>query len=94
MTAAGWTAWLGATIFEFGSVLGLLEAWNRGDVANFGFAVEQKLGFEEGQKKMKKWIWFSLDPRYFRELGFLAAFVQFWGATIFWISGYVCATSF
>ncbi|KAF9005269.1 hypothetical protein BDZ89DRAFT_1080229 [Hymenopellis radicata] len=96
MTATGWTAWLGATIFEFGSVLGLLEAWNRGDVANFGFVVEQKLGYaakeeealvEKGIPK-KKWVWFSLDPRYFRELGFLAAFVQFWGATIFWISGY------
>ncbi|KAJ7794646.1 hypothetical protein B0H14DRAFT_3556636 [Mycena olivaceomarginata] len=36
----------------------------------------------------KKWIWFSTDDKYFHELGFLAAFVQYWAATIFWISGF------
>lgn len=36
----------------------------------------------------KKWVWFSLDTKYFHELGFLGAFFQFCGATIFWISGY------
>ncbi|KAJ7794648.1 hypothetical protein B0H14DRAFT_2922629 [Mycena olivaceomarginata] len=30
----------------------------------------------------KKWIWFSTDGKYFHELGFLAAFVQYWAATI------------
>jgi hypothetical protein len=39
----GWTAWLGATIFEVGSILGILEAWNRDDVASFGWNVEQVL---------------------------------------------------
>jgi hypothetical protein len=37
----------------------------------------------------KKWIWFYTDDKYFHELGFLAAFVQYWAATIFWISGSV-----
>lgn len=36
----------------------------------------------------KKWVWFSLDTKYFHELGFLGAFFQLCGATIFWISGY------
>jgi len=30
--STGWTAFLGATIFEIGSVLGILEYWNRDDV--------------------------------------------------------------
>ena len=33
--------------------------------------------------------WFTLDRKYWRKFGFLAAFFQLWGATIFWISGYV-----
>lgn len=38
-----------------------------------------------GEKQ--KWVWFSTDTKYWHELGFLAAFSQFCGATIFWISG-------
>jgi hypothetical protein len=99
----GWTAWLGATIFEFGALCGLWEAWNRGDAADFGWNVKMLMhGDHEnnstpdnstpGSEKpatapKKKWIWFSTDGKYFHELGFLAAFVQYWAATIFWISG-------
>jgi hypothetical protein len=98
----GWTAWVGATIFEFGAICGLWEAWNRGDTADFGWGVKMLLEGEPapntsessspGSEKAnsppkKKWIWFSADRKYFHELGFLAAFVQYWAATIFWISG-------
>ncbi|KIY50007.1 hypothetical protein FISHEDRAFT_65014 [Fistulina hepatica ATCC 64428] len=97
---AGWSAWVGAAIFELGSILGVLEAWNRTDVADFGWAVEHAWEELEGKsmeadsakttdhRPPHKWIWFSTDGKYFHELGFLAAFVQFWAATIFWICGY------
>lgn len=39
--AGGWTAWLGATIFEFGAICALLEAWNRDNTVDFGWAVQQ-----------------------------------------------------
>jgi len=101
-TGGGWTAWLGATIFEFGALAGLWEAWNRGDTADFGWGVRMLMHGEPaddtenstpGSEKpsgapQKKWIWFSRDGKYFHELGFLAAFVQYWAATIFWISGF------
>jgi hypothetical protein len=37
----GWTAWLGATVFEFGSVLLMLEAVNENREACFGWALEE-----------------------------------------------------
>ncbi|KAF7323645.1 hypothetical protein MKEN_00585200 [Mycena kentingensis (nom. inval.)] len=106
MEGTGWTAWLGATIFEFGALAGLWEAWNRGDVADFGWNVGRlarvhresesespnstpNLKTEASPQKPKhEWIWFSTSGKYFHELGFLAAFVQYWAATIFWISGF------
>lgn len=39
--ASGWSAFVGATIFEFGSILLLLEAINAKRTACFGWAVEQ-----------------------------------------------------
>ncbi|TFK41438.1 hypothetical protein BDQ12DRAFT_645878 [Crucibulum laeve] len=134
----GWTAFLGATIFEIGSVVGMWEAWNRDDTAAFGWNVKRVLtgtrdeeqgqgqGYQKGEKEVlerdangrrnpngnrnengdkengslafsnpvddeaprKQWVWFSLDSHYFHELGFHGAFWQFWGATIFWISGF------
>ncbi|KAJ6572104.1 hypothetical protein B0H19DRAFT_937256 [Mycena capillaripes] len=98
----GWTAWLGATIFEFGALFGLWEAWNRGETADFGWNVKKLVhgdaaaenggstpGSENSSGAPKqKWIWFSTSGKYFHELGFLAAFVQYWAATIFWISGF------
>jgi hypothetical protein len=122
---AAWTAFIGATVFEFGSVFGMWEAWNRDDdigVDGFGEAVENAIfpdhvadkkdgdlengthqtptpppdekqrsqqGGGEGKEKEKKWIWFSADPKYWHEVGFLAAWFQLCAATIFWISGCV-----
>jgi hypothetical protein len=103
--SSGWTAFLGATIFELGSIFGILEAWNRGDAASFGWGVEKAFrhmsGDEEGltagsaqsetaadqQKPTEQWTWFTLDRKYWHELGFLAAFSQLCAASIFWISG-------
>lgn len=114
----GWTAWVGATIFEVGSVCGMWEAWNRDDVADFGWGVERALKGKHGRtqetvingkenidkengvgedapekspvnKPQKQWKWWSSDGKYWREIGFLAAFAQFCAASIFWISGYV-----
>ncbi|RDB30427.1 hypothetical protein Hypma_007169 [Hypsizygus marmoreus] len=93
--SVGWTAWVGATIFEIGSILGILEAWNRDDVVDFGWNVERELIFhsEKAAKPPTTWIWFSTDPKFFHELGFLAAFSQLCAATIFWISGWTAIPS-
>jgi hypothetical protein len=40
-------------------------------------------------KPRKPWIWWSTDPKFFHEIGFLASFFQFIAATVFWISGSV-----
>ncbi|TFK72787.1 hypothetical protein BDN72DRAFT_281817 [Pluteus cervinus] len=127
---AGWSAWVGASVFEIGAWLAMWEAWNRDDTANFGWNTMQLLmhvhppphlrreshhtlqhhqsnsssrintppsphlgqGSSEKQYGEKphqqQWIWFSMDPKYWHELGFLAAFSQLCGATIFWISGF------
>ncbi|KDR68383.1 hypothetical protein GALMADRAFT_104940 [Galerina marginata CBS 339.88] len=109
---AGWTAFIGATVFEVGSVIGLLEAWNRHDAVAFSNNSSKESldpeNSDNGTKRSedvhleamntlpkadqtstkKKWIWFSTDSKYFHELGFLAAFFQLLGATIFWISGF------
>ncbi|KAE9390303.1 hypothetical protein BT96DRAFT_1024605 [Gymnopus androsaceus JB14] len=119
-SAVGWTAWVGATIFEVGSVLGMLEAWNREDTANFGWGVRKALGHDDPEaggnmatsnssdtipgsrsesekeskpKPKRQWIWFSTDAKYWHEMGFLAAFAQFCGASIFWISGFTALPS-
>ncbi|KAJ3508693.1 hypothetical protein NLJ89_g5616 [Agrocybe chaxingu] len=109
----GWTAFVGATIFEIGSVLGILEAWNRDDRANFGWGISihhpstdnavlnngqpykpsgDPFKFDSLEEKRvsgdKKWIYFPANSKYWREMGFLAAFFQLIGATIFWISGF------
>lgn len=46
---------------------------------------------EEYPKQADSWVWFpsvhELTSHYLREIGFLACFAQFCGATIFWISG-------
>lgn len=41
--AAGWTAFVGASIFEIGALFGVWEAWNRDDAANFGWSIERTL---------------------------------------------------
>ncbi|KAH0581938.1 hypothetical protein H2248_011608 [Termitomyces sp. 'cryptogamus'] len=92
----GWTAFVGATIFEAGSILGILEAWNREDAADFGwnfYLLHHKntandIGSGHPEKPSKQWIWFTMDTKYFHELGFLAAFFQLLAASVFWISGF------
>ncbi|KAI9767605.1 MAG: hypothetical protein M1839_004462 [Geoglossum umbratile] len=139
--AAGATAFLGATVFEVGSVLLLLEAVNERREGCFGWAVERVLvGGEEGigeaerevlrpdlegcrhrhrrrhgrrrrfwkrvtgrspkpptetpevEDKPLSWTWFpswhDLQTHYLHEIGFLASFIQFLSATIFWIAGF------
>ena len=119
----GWTAFVGATIFEIGSVLLMFEAVNENRAGCFGWALErvfdEKVGHwmikaaqdrdackhhhankknfvGEGTKTVqdgvKAWRWFptwyELSTHYLHELGFLAVLSQFFGATIFWISGF------
>lgn len=108
---SGWSAWVGATIFEVGSILLILEAWNRDDVAYFGYAVAHTLEGDRctlAEKERSnngtvndtgeiavsdhvggkiRWVWWSTDPKYWHEIGFVAGFSQLCGASIFWISG-------
>ncbi|KAJ7598488.1 hypothetical protein C8J56DRAFT_848328 [Mycena floridula] len=101
LDAGGWTAWVGATIFEFGSVFGMWEAWNRDDTVNFGWGVEKAL-YPDSEAAVdtppvsekeptvptrRQWKWFSTDRKYWHEFGFLAAFAQLCAASIFWIAG-------
>lgn len=133
---AGWTAMIGATIFEVGAVMGVLEAVNENRTDCFGWALEKAVTEEEArivarhngcqhhhgsrrtflggrlnerldrveadgvvdekggdgrQKRRFTWCptWYELRTHYFRELGFLAAFIQLLGATIFWVPGIV-----
>ncbi|KAJ6545286.1 hypothetical protein B0H19DRAFT_1266743 [Mycena capillaripes] len=86
----GWTAWLGATIFEFGALFGLWEAWNRGNTANFGWGVkkitaerrcprQERREYTRGRKLLQN-AEAEMD---------LVLYEQKPGAaTIFWISGF------
>ncbi|KAG6873916.1 hypothetical protein C0995_009697 [Termitomyces sp. Mi166 len=73
----GWTAFIGATIFEAGSILGVFEAWNRDDVANFGWnlyilhhknTADGSSATGHPGKLSKQWIWFTTNTKYFHEL--------------------------
>ncbi|KAF4625392.1 hypothetical protein G7Y89_g12774 [Cudoniella acicularis] len=83
-TAGGITAFIGATIFEFGSVLLMLEAVNENTADCFGWALEEVLeenglirvkpdGCTHHHKNRKNLIGKGQAPE---------------GATIFWISGF------
>lgn len=130
----GVSAVVGATIFELGSILLMIEAVNENRSECFGWALEQALdrsgddlllrkqdandcrhhhsekntfvssneaaskesgGEKEGdetQAKGRKWTWWpswsELRTHYLRDIGFLACLSQFFGATVFWISGF------
>jgi hypothetical protein len=133
---AGLTSMLGATIFEVGAVMALLEAVNENRTDCFGWALEKAVSEEQerlvarhsgcrhhhgskrtflggglseradskeaddvvdekggdGRGKRKfTWVptWYELKTHYFRDIGFLAAFIQWMGATIFWVPGIV-----
>ncbi|EIM81365.1 uncharacterized protein STEHIDRAFT_103768 [Stereum hirsutum FP-91666 SS1] len=144
----GVTAFIGASMFEIGSVLLMIEAFNENRAGCFGWQFErlflsgsngskQDLDIEEGKAIRLKpdtdhcthhhpnrknlvgkgrtekaaiqadsetmdensvsgstdrsWVWFptmnELRTHYLREIGFLACFSQFIGASIFWIAG-------
>lgn len=117
-SGGGITAFIGATIFEIGSLLLMFEAVNENRTQCFGWALEQALesgesvllrpdpdgcehhhsdrrsfimrqnGEGETDRSWEWWpTWEELRSHYFREIGFLACFSQFVGATIFWIAG-------
>ena len=146
LTGGGITAFIGATVFEIGSVLLMFEAINEKREGCFGWALERLFSGDDGDEKIRvkpdadgcahhhtnkknlvgkadihessridqeglsgalnrevealegsgtsgrSWQWFpsynELTTHYLRELGFLASFAQFAGATIFWISGF------
>ena len=115
----GWTAFIGATIFEIGSIFGIWEVWNadfmafeshangggslanankdlEGGVQNSDTQTADKMDgkaytwthtLTEKPKPRPKWVWFSMDPKYWHQLGWYAAFFQLLAASIFWISG-------
>jgi len=125
----GLTGFIGATVFELGSVLLMLEAVNENRTDCFGWALERSIsnqhlrlstapghacrhhhfsrrsflkapsiasdgkttdddGDSTSERLWNWWpTWEELRTHYFREIGFLACFFQFWGATIFWIAG-------
>jgi len=103
VTAIGWTAWLGATIFAIAASLPVWEAWNRGESAYFGGSFDQAIHHgvilrnDKGVTTISSqkttghpqgWIWFTTDTRYWHEIGFVAGVIQCCGALIFWISGF------
>jgi hypothetical protein len=142
LVGGGVTAFIGATIFEIGSVLLLLEAVNANQTNCFGWALEtvisktredgsheharmevrpsmqecqhhhanrksflrgrnmrgsdddaasDDLEFVTSSSDGRSFRWIpsisELRTHYFHELGFLASFVQFLSATVFWIAG-------
>ncbi|KAJ5468735.1 hypothetical protein N7475_006487 [Penicillium sp. IBT 31633x] len=144
LVGGGVTAFIGATIFEFGSVLLLLEAINANHTGCFGWALEtvllkssdedghqqamtevrptlsecehhhanrrsflrgKRIHIDESARSLadatgyvtsspdgRSFRWFpsmsELRSHYLHELGFLASFVQFMSASIFWIAGF------
>lgn len=142
--AGGWTGFVGATIFELGGVLLILEAFNTNHTGCFGWALETALEktIEDGiprhmnelrptasrcehhhanrksflgerhyhandnahsQRDDTGYVTSSTDGRsfrwipsmselrthYFHEIGFIASFILFVSATIFWIGAIV-----
>ncbi|KAI4151224.1 MAG: hypothetical protein LQ340_003624 [Diploschistes diacapsis] len=53
--AGGWTAFVGATVFEVGSVLLMLEAVNENQAGCFGWALERALESGDEEKEIGGW---------------------------------------
>jgi hypothetical protein len=49
---------------------------------------EEPKGDKDQSKPHRRFIFFPSNPQLWREIGFVASFVQFWAASIFWISGW------
>lgn len=81
-------AWNRKDVVEFGGAVerALHHDDSQHDNEN-GNGNDKSGGTYEDMPKDKKWIWWSTERKYWREVGFLAAFAQFCAATIFWISG-------
>lgn len=148
LDGAGITAFMGATIFEFASILLMLETMNENRTGHFGWAVEELMDNEAQKVRMrirkdydhcqhfhenrhgllqkpsladqdyqdrskeygfsstdlektkspyenahqKSWTWLvsyaDFKAHYLRDIGFLACSAQFFGASVFWISGF------
>ena len=109
----GWTAFVGATIFEVGSIFGIWEVLNAERMSFESKRVDrgaklddveeadtEKGGGEQSKTQMSedsdwlpqtnvrpRWVWFTVEARYWRDLGWYGAFFQLLAASIFWISG-------
>ncbi|RTE71484.1 hypothetical protein BHE90_014109 [Fusarium euwallaceae] len=102
--AAGLTALVGATVFEVGSVLLMLEAVNENRSDCFGWAVEESVDgvlhlktvhecrHSHAQKRTfvagKSINEHQVDESPTEDGRFLACSAQMFGATVFWISGF------
>lgn len=129
-TAGGLAAFIGATLFQLGAVLLVVEAVNANQTGCFGWALEQTLTHDSEEKhhhssgrvmrctpnphkcahhhrdkhnlvkdpassgpssSNRRWEWWptwtELWTHYFHELGFVANFSLFVGATVFYVSG-------
>jgi len=90
-TAAAWCAFAGGTLFELGAYLMYVESLNTGHEQLFGpalWGLVGRQGMGEGADRVEgkriKFRWIGLGS--WRELGFTASFIQWWAASIFWIS--------
>ncbi|GBE84485.1 hypothetical protein SCP_0604640 [Sparassis crispa] len=86
--AAAWCAFAGGTFFEVGSYLMVVEALNTGHEQMFGPALWGLVSGENFDSEMPakpvQFRWYGVGS--WRELGFLACFIQMIAATVFWIS--------
>ena len=120
-TGGGVTAFVGATLFQIGAVLVVIEATNENQAGCFGWEMEHALGDKNSSRyrpkleacthhhhdrksfvsnqssdpsnppdRARRWewwpTWLELHSHYIHELGFLASFTLFVGATIFYVS--------
>ncbi|EIN04636.1 hypothetical protein PUNSTDRAFT_146307 [Punctularia strigosozonata HHB-11173 SS5] len=100
-TAAAWWAFAGGTLFEVGSYLMLVESLNTGHENLFGPALwnlidkpahDYALGSTETLDAAGpnapwgpgRFRWIGLNS--WRDIGFLASYIQMYAATIFWVS--------
>lgn len=79
-------AFIGGTLFELGSYLMVVEALNRGRENDFGPSLEELLwdSSSPSSSSKAKFLWWG-KPLW-HDLGYLAAVIQLFAATVFWIS--------
>ncbi|TKA74312.1 hypothetical protein B0A49_07607 [Cryomyces minteri] len=88
----GITAFIGATIFEFGCLHHHTDRKNFvGRSATTALSRNSNPALSSAKDSSKSWVWFpsflELRTHYLHELGFLACLAQLIGASIFWIAG-------